>query len=380
MTAPYPNSGLGSKFLAVFGELSLVGKPRPVLSAGQQWWAQLAATAFAGDTTIALPATWATEMGLIPGDELVLAPSGLVWNESETVTIAGLGNASFYAPGTIDFVLGAGLQYSHRGLTNTSWLGAYDLPFLAAEVALLRAADQRINNVVVEGMHEAGQDPAQHFGVSTYLFQKTDKCPKTNGGRPAEASANISGVLFQSCGQRNYPTRACLSAGPQQQGTSRPRFEWDVGATKALHIADLTIADGYNTGVQLDRVHGASVEGVVAYNVQRHGILVEGQGNVIRRNLIISVDDPFDKAGGEWTGRWASRWSAGTAHVYGIFHMGRGGVVSGNTVAGTYGMAYSVDGHECGAAPTIDDNIAHSAPMGVWYEMRDEQLGGMARV
>ena len=67
-----------------------------------------------------------------------------------------------------------------------------------------------------------------------------------------------------------------------------------------------------------------------------------------------------------------------TLHVYGLFHMGRGGVVTGNVVAGVNGMAYSVDGYECGAKPTIDHNVAHSAPMGVWYEMRDEQLGSMA--
>ena len=44
---------------------------------------------------------------------------------------------------------------------------------MAAEVALLRAADGRVKNVVVEGMHESGEDETQEFGAVVYLMQKT---------------------------------------------------------------------------------------------------------------------------------------------------------------------------------------------------------------
>ena len=104
------------------------------------------------------------------------------------------------ADGAVEVHLESSLLYDHRGLANATWLGVHDVPFIAAEVALLRASDQRVQNVVVEGMAEAAvggatddaTDADEQFGAVTYLMQKTARCPNAGGGgRPAEARAPV---------------------------------------------------------------------------------------------------------------------------------------------------------------------------------------------
>ena len=353
LTMPYPNSGLGAKFLAVFGELSLVGAPRPSTPDNNRWWTQLVGRAESGETEIHLPRDWVSAVGLTIGDELVVAPSGLQWNESETVVVAGLNDVNLTYPDSTVVLLTSPVQYDHRGLSNTTWLGVHDHPFLAAEVALLRAGDGRFGNVVVEGVYDDGTADlaAEEFGARVAVLQKTDRCPSLTG-IPAEAAANISGVEFRGCGQRGWETRGCVYVGPQQQ-EGRARYEWHTNG--AVQIRDSTFIDGFNAGIQLDRVHGAIVEGNVLSGVQDYGIKVEGQRNRVVSNLVIGVADSFDKVNAHRGAQmpWERRWQAGTQHVFGLHHTGRGGVLRGNVVAGSEGMGALTDGHECGAEVTI---------------------------
>ena len=365
-TAPYPNSGLGSKFLVNFGELSLVGRPRPTVVGS--WWTQLVGSTSEGDMEIHLPSDWVTAIGLSSGDELVIAPSGLQWNESETVTVRSTSINITY-PGSVVVQLTSAVQFEHKGLVNSTWLGQ-DHPFLAAEVALLRTGDERINNIVVEGLYDAEEtDFAQEFGAKIAILQKTDQCPSVQGNAPP--TANISGVLFRNCGQRGYETYGCIYVGPQQR-TNRARFDYEWDAAGGVSISASTIVASFNTGIQLDRVHGVVVQENVLYSVHDYGIKVEGQRNQILSNLVIHVADSFDKVNALRGGRkpWPLRWRAGTVYCFGLHHTGRDGVLRGNLVAGSEGIGVLSDGHECGVKPTIDDNIVHSAVLGLWYEDR----------
>ena len=359
-TPAYPNSGLGSKFLAVFGTLSLVGAPKPASTT----WTPLAFTAEAGDQSLMLDEAWATSIGLRVGDELIVAPSALVWNESEVVVVRHI-NETTGGPGAIDVHLASPLEYDHRGLANTTWLDTHSHPFLATEVGLVRTADARYNNIVIEGMDEPGvaDGNALQYGATTYLLQRTSACPSV-GGTQSSATASIQGVLFRSCGQRGWVNRGCVNVGPQQQDPYN-QAEWDTGGNQ-ITISASTIVNGFNSGVRLDRVHAATVEGNIIARVQNYGISVEGQRNIVRDNVIIQVADSYDRDNGAWYGRWRS----GKFYTFGLFHLGLGGTVTRNIIAGSEGFAALTDGYECGATPTITNNVAHSAKLGVWYEQR----------
>jgi hypothetical protein len=193
-------------------------------------------------------------------------------------------------------------------------------------------------------MYEAGVDTTQEFGAAVYLLQKTTACPAAAGGGVAEASANISGALFQQCGQRGWPTRGCLNVGPQQH-MNKHRYEWETHGEQ-VSIRDTTIVDGYNAGLRLDRVHGVSAERNVVARVKSFGVMVEGQRNRLRDNLIIHVADGFDGGSSGTSTSWTLRWSSGMYHCYGLHHTGRGGMLSGNVIAGVQGMAVLSDGYE----------------------------------
>ena len=55
---------------------------------------------------------WATAVGLIPGDRLLVVASGLQWNESEVVTIAQHGNQT--GNGAVELILSSPLLYGMR--------------------------------------------------------------------------------------------------------------------------------------------------------------------------------------------------------------------------------------------------------------------------
>ena len=70
-----------------------------------------------GTSVLTLPSAWVSELGLIEGDELLLAPSGLVWNETERVKISHCCNASeAFGDGYQEVTLAAPLLYDHRGV------------------------------------------------------------------------------------------------------------------------------------------------------------------------------------------------------------------------------------------------------------------------
>ena len=344
-------------------------------------WAQLEFTAEAGSSVFSVSAQWARAVGLAPGDELVISPSNLTWDESDFCTVL---NTTEINPGIMDVYTTAPLVHEHRGLANATWLDTHYHPFLAAEVALLRSADgareagYRVHStVVVEGVdaeddstsaEDGAQGADEEFGVAVYILKRTDKCPAAMGRGAAEASANVSGVLFHHCGQRGWAARGCINVGPQQQ-QQRFRYQWETHGRR-VSITDNTILDGYSSGIHLDRVHGASVNGNVLARVQRFGIKVEGQRNRILNNLIVHVADSNDKVNSGAMSTWSSRFANGKLHCYGLFHVGRDGLVTGNVVAGVEGTAALSDGYECGTPPTIHGNIAHSALVGLWYEER----------
>ena len=361
LTPPYPNSGLGSKFLAVFGELSLVGAPLP---AGGSLHATVQMTAESGSRAVTLESGWASALGLGAGDTLLLAPSGLVWNESELVTIDHV-NASVAGDGYVDAFLSAPLSFSHVGVINASFLGTPQ-PGMAAEVALTATGDGRLLNVVVEGMDdEQGAVSAGQYGASTYIMQRTQGCPGTRGSTIPAAAANVSGVAFRSCGQRGWRSRGCLTVRPH---STRPRSTWDtMGRVKVVASA---FVGGFAPGVQFDRVHGATLDGNVVADVKSVGIHVEGQRNKVTNNLVTEVADGYAESGSSLL-PWAMRFGNGDGvEGIGIQHAGRGSELTGNRVAGVDGMAMLTDGHECGATRTVAGNTVHSAIVGVFYAQR----------
>ena len=372
MTPPYPNSGLGSKFLVVFGELSLVGAPLPEATS---LWSALQVSTESGDSVVTLPSSWATALALTSGDELLLAPSGLAWNESEVVTIAHCCNVSeLLGDGFVEATLASPLLYDHRGLSNTTVLGTSQ-PFMAAEVALVSTGDARFLNVVVQGMDDAqGAISTQQFGASTYIMQRTKACPRL-AGAPPEGTANVSGVAFRGCGQRGWDSRGCFNVRPQQREQHRGAGEvWDTGGR--VRLSSSVILHGFSGGVLLDNVHGAAVDGNVVARTVGIGVRAHGQRNRITNNLISEVADAADSSTAAITFR--QRWVSGRVQAIGIHHSGRGGVVSGNSVAGAEAVAMLTDGHECGATETITNNVVHSALAGVFYGQRDSAASGAA--
>ena len=362
-TPPYPSSGgLGSKFIGVFGELSLVGTPLAP-SLGTQTWSRLkGVTADSGSVVLSVVASWASAVGLQAGDSLLVGPSGLQWNESEIVTVGGCCNATEGVDGAVDVRIDAPLAYAHRGHLNATFLGTQQ-PFMAAEVAVVRTADDRALNVVVEGMEDAqGALEVQQYGASIHIMKRSDTC-KTGGG-PGEAKADISGVLVRHCGQRGWLTRPCIQVGPHEQ--VQPHYhQWD--AKDRVLIQNNVISAGYNTGIRLDRVHEVIVDGNVVSDVFGFGLLVDGQRNKLRNNYVTMVTDSYDASMGM---SWGYRWAYGQIQSIACHARGRGNVITGNVCSGAEGIAALTDGYECGAEATIADNVAHSSQVGYYYDQR----------
>ena len=303
-TPPYPNSdGLGSKFLVAFGQLSLVGAPL-----GGPLWSQLrGATAESGGDTISVPEAWVAAHGLRGGDKLIIAPSSLVWDESEVVVVHGCCNATEGVEGAVDVRLAAPLVYDHRGGLNASWLGMAQ-PFMAAEIALLETVDDRVLNVVVEGMEDSqGALATQQYGASIYVMRKTSSC-RHGDLLPPEPSANLSGIRVHHCGQRGWLSRGCINVGPQERRGSEGFHKHSWSAAGQLLVRQTVISPGYNTGIQLDRTHDALVEGNVVADVLSFGLLVEGQRNRILDNLVVHVADSYDGSKGSNSFGWSYRW------------------------------------------------------------------------
>ena len=61
--------------------------------------------------------------------------------------MSGCCNATDGVDGAVDVRLSTPLLYDHRAAANATWLG-YPQPFMAAEIALLSAGDERVLDVV----------------------------------------------------------------------------------------------------------------------------------------------------------------------------------------------------------------------------------------
>ena len=187
---------------------------------------------------------------------------------------------------------------------------------------------------------------------------------------------------------------------------SREAATWDTRSTVSIDHSSILV--GFGSGIDLDRVHGAVVDGNVLVHTASclyarlctclcthvntcqyacgymqvkttsFGIKVVGQRNIIRNNLVSAVADGAANSGLSALS-WSQRWKSGSnIDAFGIYHEGRGGIVSANTVAGVDGIAMLTDGHECGGAETVTNNTLHSSLVGLFYGQRASAASGAA--
>ena len=355
-TPPYPNSGLGSKFLAVFGEVSLIGATRQ-----ESTWTQPAITAVSGDDKIVVPDEWAA--GVEIGDKILLSATEKVeWDSSELVAVAavvrGSPTASIYFEKT--------LAYDHVGVVNATWLGTQQT-FMAAEVSVVSAS-----NIIIEGVNEGINPEAEaEFGVSVYIMQRPTSC-----GASVSASATIVGTNIVSCGQAGWWDRACINVRPMVDSE-----EWD--ASGSVEIRDSIISDGYGYGILVDRSHGVSIADNVIYNVHDVGIYSMSERISVMRNLVSHIHCSSQTVGAEddWV-YWFVNLQNGIVQqtggrCHGLWIKGDGEVVRGNSVSGVKGVCAVLDGDNCGdtlaPSPTPNTNTAHNCLVGVVQEWNTGQ-------
>ena len=215
----------------------------------------------------------------------------------------------------LTFALGLLLPLAdHRGLGNCTWLGLHEHPFWQQRLPFLRAGDE-IHNVVVEGMTpdasgsiSATTTSRQEYGAVTYILKKTDTCPSDGAAGKQRGERQRVWCALHSLWSARLGNRGCIQVGPQQQ-KNRAQHDWDTRG--AVSISSATIHEGYNAAIQLDRVHGATIDHNLIYRVQRVGIKVEGQRNIVHSNLVVRISDSFDKDNGAFTIPWTTRWQAG---------------------------------------------------------------------
>ena len=218
-----------------------MGAPRAAAT-----WTQLNVTAESGTDEIVLPVGWYAAAarfcldparlcldapppprryeaaGIRKGDRLLIAPSGLDWDEREVVEVGGVAERSDPASGFVTLWLTTALKHEHRGLENTNVFENAQ-PWMAAEVAIVgtsTSGGSRYLNVIVEGVDgtvgdDVGSIGVQHFGVALYIMRRDSQCPG-RAGAPVEGRATIQGAeqRVRRSGWRNNCAEATLTPHP----------------------------------------------------------------------------------------------------------------------------------------------------------------------
>jgi hypothetical protein len=237
--------GMGTKVLGVMhgGQLDLHG-----ISAQKTSWTQLSATAQAGAAQIST----IDNVSWVPGDKIVVAPSGFDAREADVATITSVaGNTIHFSPA---------LQFPHYGEIELVDGKPLDM---RAEVGLLT------RNIRIEG------DETSQTGSATY--------PIGFGGHSmfmAGSTVRISGVEFFRMGQTGrvgrYPAHWHLAADGSD----------DSFRNNSIHKS-------FHRGVVAHSVNHLTVENNVSFDVFSHAYTFsevgDEEGNRFVRNLSVLV-------------------------------------------------------------------------------------------
>ena len=139
----YPNSGLGSKFIAIFGMAEFIGRSRP-----SRVFTALLRDAKAGDTFIYFNSS--DTVGWADGDEIVLTSSGLTSSEAELRTLLSIKSNATHATAR----LSEPLAFPHYGANTASYSSSTTVN-IPGEVAHVGSSGGTSLNIIVEGVEGA---------------------------------------------------------------------------------------------------------------------------------------------------------------------------------------------------------------------------------
>ena len=296
---------LGNKVMAVFGNLSMVGVPRPVT------WTKLAAPVSSGATslTLAVPVDWRV------GEEIAISPTTYNVSQLETATIAGVS-----ADGRT-LTLAAPLSFGHAGhtLATPEWAAKGGAPslVLSAAVGLLT------RNVLFRGANISQVTPNYGAVVSVGNLYREAEDKLFTG------NVQLAYVQFHNCGQ---------------QGMQNPALWIDYQAgvpQRASNITGVAFSHSLNYAVVMENVRNVIFRDNVVHRTFGTAVSLDddSSGATVVNNLVIGTYRSPDEVM-TWVRPFAAFFITAPVAVF-----------SDNVAAGTEDNGFVLYPELCGASP-----------------------------
>ncbi|CAF2125989.1 unnamed protein product [Rotaria magnacalcarata] len=327
------NAGsIGPRVIGVLGGLDLHGIPHNVS------WTRLASTASAGQTSITLsePVDWAI------GNEIILTTTDTRIEHSERRTIDAING-----PGTV-ITLNSALTYTHIVINNVFPNG--EVYQVAGAIGLMT------RNVRVICQSPASEKFGFHSLVTDYATNIWNPVGAEHLYTYYKGYARVSDTQFIGYGQFvDAPNEA------KREGFHLYNLG-DWSASRPTYI-DSSSSDGdYYSAIGLWDTNGAPITNNVVYNTYESAIVIEGQNNIMQKNLVSTV-----------------YWSDVAQPEYAPFNSNWDGAIVSktatsvdNSVSSVQRLSYRIQGNSCPGTilPTdidndYDNNEAHSYMSGV---------------
>jgi len=334
---PNDAGSMGQKVIGVFGGLDLHGIRRNIT------WTRLASTAYVGQNFLNL--SQAVDWRV--GDEIIVTTTDLNMEHTERHTIASISN------GNKQLTTVNPLAYSHLFIEQTFPNGKSVR--IAAAVGLLT------HNVRV--INPTSSSPTDLFGfrvlVTDYAINILNPVVNETILTYYKGYARISNTQFMGFGQ-------FFNANDEDKREAIHLFNlgnWN--ASRPTYVDSCSFDQGFYSAVGTWSTNGVPITNNVVYHTYESAIVVTGQNNIVKNNLVATV-----------------YWSGTAEPEYAEFNMNYDGaimsrdaisvIMTDNLVVGVERLAYRIQGDAC-STTNIPSNIsndysnneAHSAMGGV---------------
>ena len=329
---PLRAPAVGSKAIGVFGELSMYANTHAVT------WTFLAKSVCPNDTTLTLiePVTW------VEGEEIVISSTSYEPLEAETFTISDVSSDG------LTISIDGKFKYEH--LSQTGVIDTFPYA-IRAEVGVLSRKIKVINGNPNLSDNEA-------FGCRLLVGHMTEN------GLSYVGRAQIHGVEFDGCGQKDYTF------------VKDPRFALaflNIGdAGNASYVRKSSFHDGYNIGVGSSGTDYLQLEENVIHNQVGHSFQLAGKRFLLKKNLAVVALFP-----GLYRGADEPQNSDYTAN-YELFNAEDLTLIA-NSAAGGQRVGFRTRGEPCNDDKSLESwygNIAHSTLHGVFTLYGDGHPAG----
>uniref|UniRef100_A0A8C4T925 PKHD1 like 1 n=1 Tax=Erpetoichthys calabaricus TaxID=27687 RepID=A0A8C4T925_ERPCA len=309
---------LGAKVLEVLGTLDLHGKPHSI------YRTKLAMTADAGSTSISL----ADAVDWQVGDDILITTTSYDPRQAETRQIVAI------SEDMKTLILNDSLSYAH--IAETYYINETNQQYtLAADVGLL-SRNIKIISEDYPGWYQ------ESYGARVLV---------------RSGAARLSNVEFYHTGQNGYVSN------------SDPRYSvvfmnmGEISENITSYIQGCSFHQGFSPAIGIFGTNKLSVDDNIIYFTVGQGILDQGIGSKIRRNLVALTVWP-----GSYQGKKTATYTLWHAAIE--INQGADTVLQDNIVSGFERSGYRINGEPCpgtfNPAETWSNNEAHGGLYGVY--------------